>query len=263
MARKTTYSRARRAVAIWLATLISIAITYIVAIFTASQAMELSATWLSLGPDALIIAVHLAAFALSTCALAWLSGVLSLISLCVLARCARGGWQRGEQLLHRISPRLARYTLTTVVGVSLSAATLAPAHAATEVDPFEGNLSWGGHVTTAPPTSTSPSTSNPALPTEAKTDTSEPATAIQMTPSSGRTTTASASGPSDTQSSPAETYTVRPGDSLWLIAAAHLPDTATVAQIDARCRELYALNESVIGADPNLILPGMQLQLPN
>ncbi|MEX0429563.1 LysM peptidoglycan-binding domain-containing protein [Nocardioides sp. DS6] len=55
---------------------------------------------------------------------------------------------------------------------------------------------------------------------------------------------------------------VRPGDTLWSIAAARLPDDATDARIATAWRELYDLNHDVIGADPDLIEPGQHLTLP-
>lgn len=53
------------------------------------------------------------------------------------------------------------------------------------------------------------------------------------------------------ESAPAGSYTVRSGDTLSAIAASH--GTAWEA--------LYAANKAVIGADPDLILPGQQLNL--
>jgi hypothetical protein len=53
---------------------------------------------------------------------------------------------------------------------------------------------------------------------------------------------------------------VRPGDSLWSIAAENLPSGATTAQIDAAWREWYRANRDVIGDDPNLIRPGQHLK---
>ncbi|MGD9484045.1 transglycosylase family protein [Streptomyces sp. TRM70308] len=57
--------------------------------------------------------------------------------------------------------------------------------------------------------------------------------------------------PAARQSAPSsgQTYTVRPGDTLSGIAAAY----------GMSWQELYAQNESVVGADPNLIFPGQQL----
>lgn len=59
------------------------------------------------------------------------------------------------------------------------------------------------------------------------------------------------------------TVTVRPGDSLWSIAARHLAPGASDAQVDAAWRAWYAANRPVIGADPDLILPGQLLHAPD
>ena len=56
-----------------------------------------------------------------------------------------------------------------------------------------------------------------------------------------------------------ESVTVRPGDTLWAIAARHLPSGATDAEIDTGWRAGYAANVGVIGANPDLILPGQHL----
>ncbi len=52
------------------------------------------------------------------------------------------------------------------------------------------------------------------------------------------------------------------GDSLWSIAAAHLPASATDADINTAWRAWYAANQTVIGADPDVILPGQRLVPP-
>lgn len=55
---------------------------------------------------------------------------------------------------------------------------------------------------------------------------------------------------------------VRPGDTLWNLAATTLPVDADDTEIDRRWREIYQLNRSAIGADPDLIRPGQRLLLP-
>jgi nucleoid-associated protein YgaU len=50
---------------------------------------------------------------------------------------------------------------------------------------------------------------------------------------------------------------------LWTIAARHLPASAGAGAIDGSWRRWYAANRSVIGADPNLILPGQHLLAPD
>lgn len=58
-------------------------------------------------------------------------------------------------------------------------------------------------------------------------------------------------------------HVVEPGDSLWSIARQTGPPAATTAAIDARWRQIWALNRDVVGTDPDLIHPGQQLRLPD
>jgi len=62
---------------------------------------------------------------------------------------------------------------------------------------------------------------------------------------------------------PGETVRVREGDSLWSLAAATLPSDAGNTQIAERWHQIYELNHGVIGADPDLIVPGTSLDLPD
>lgn len=55
---------------------------------------------------------------------------------------------------------------------------------------------------------------------------------------------------------------VRPGDSLWCIAARALAPRASAARIAASWPRWYAANRAVIGPDPNLIRPGEHLTAP-
>jgi len=56
---------------------------------------------------------------------------------------------------------------------------------------------------------------------------------------------------------------VRPGDSLWELAARDLGRGADDAHIDDAWRGWYAANRRQIGDDPDLILPGQRLQAPD
>ncbi len=53
-------------------------------------------------------------------------------------------------------------------------------------------------------------------------------------------------------------HVVRPGDSLWSIAAAE----AGTGDIGTRWRTIWAANQDTIGSDPDLIIPGQQLRIP-
>ena len=60
-------------------------------------------------------------------------------------------------------------------------------------------------------------------------------------------------------------YTVVEGDSLWAIARERLERSGVVptgAKVSALWRSIYAANRTVIGDDPDLILPGQVLAIP-
>ena len=56
--------------------------------------------------------------------------------------------------------------------------------------------------------------------------------------------------------------TVRRGDTLWDLAARRLGSTASDAEIAAEWPRWYAANRDVVGADPDLLVPGQQLVPP-
>jgi nucleoid-associated protein YgaU len=55
---------------------------------------------------------------------------------------------------------------------------------------------------------------------------------------------------------------VKPGDTLWSIAANELGPNATAEAVAARWPAWYDANRQRIGADPDLILPGQVLRIP-
>jgi hypothetical protein len=58
------------------------------------------------------------------------------------------------------------------------------------------------------------------------------------------------------------TVLVRPGDTLWSLAARDLPADSPDARIAARWHAIYTANRSLIGPDPDVIVPGLRLRLP-
>ncbi|MBK5307455.1 MAG: LysM peptidoglycan-binding domain-containing protein [Frankiaceae bacterium] len=55
---------------------------------------------------------------------------------------------------------------------------------------------------------------------------------------------------------------VQPGDSLWAVAADHLPPGASAARIATAWPAWWAANREAVGADPDLIHPGLELHPP-
>jgi LysM repeat protein len=60
----------------------------------------------------------------------------------------------------------------------------------------------------------------------------------------------------------AHDHVVQAGESLWSIAAEALPPDATAAQVGSAATAWYEANRSTIGPEPDLILPGQQLNAP-
>lgn len=61
---------------------------------------------------------------------------------------------------------------------------------------------------------------------------------------------------------PDDEVVVGPGDSLWAIAARHLPAGASAEEISAAWPRWYAANRRLIGPDPNRLDVGMVLEAP-
>jgi nucleoid-associated protein YgaU len=126
-------------------------------------------------------------------------------------------------------PLLVRRVVLAACGVALVGTLAAPAHA-------EGG---GGH-------SSGPSLAGLPLPERA------------LGPAGARTHPEAVRR----QVQPVQRVTVRPGDSLWAIAAHDLPIDADDAAITLRWQRIYRLNRTVVGPCPDLILPGQVLRLP-
>ena len=61
---------------------------------------------------------------------------------------------------------------------------------------------------------------------------------------------------------PTAVLLIRPGDTLWAIAAHRLGPGASSAEIAAYVGALYRTNRATIGPDPDLLHPGQALRLP-
>jgi len=121
----------------------------------------------------------------------------------------------------------------------------------------------------SPPLDTAPAEAQPsdAAPTDTKpTDAQQ----TDAQPADARPPDAGPTGPQPATATPAGApapagpgaVTVRGGDSLWSIAKAAMPASATDADIDTAWRAWYAANQAVIGGDPNVIQPGQLLSPP-
>lgn len=184
----------------------------------------------SAGIDALALAAATAACWL---ALVWLMLALAASAAAVLpGRCG----QLADRVVAVTVPATARRLLAVALGLTVAtAASAAPAMAGVlpQQRPAASTLDLDWPVASEPSART---------PTQA-------------------TRKPSAAGADDGTSERREVVVLR-GDSLWTIAQRHLPPGATDAQIAADWPRWYSANRSVVGADPNLLLPGQRLVPP-
>lgn len=93
-------------------------------------------------------------------------------------------------------------------------------------------------------------------------DTSAPAQTPAAVTTLALATTASSPPGSPAAAPSADVVEVRPGDTLWSIAAEHLPDGADAGDVAAAWPTWYQANRDVIGDDPDRLQPGQRLQPP-
>ncbi|BDO42791.1 LysM peptidoglycan-binding domain-containing protein [Cellulomonas sp. NTE-D12] len=246
----------------------------------------------SAGPSRVDGFVELGVVAVGAAVLAWLTLSCAVAAACLTARATGAGWRRGEAWVQRWAPAVVRRAVVIAVGagIGLSAATGAsaadavptgspvPTVSATAAPDAGRDLGW---VPTEPGTSAVPS--GAPAPTvlgepDTRPDASLPSAYPLGTPASagtagGAARTVAAESPSGahamSSNSPSAgtgvapgTVTVAPGDTLWAIAARHLPAGADDAQIAATWPVWYAANATRIGTDPDLIRPGLVLSVP-
>jgi len=68
---------------------------------------------------------------------------------------------------------------------------------------------------------------------------------------------------SDQQAHPQTHLVVRPGDTLWQLAANRLRTSASPRDVATLVEDLHRHNRKVIGPDPDLIRPGQRLAVPS
>lgn len=203
-------------------------------------------------------------------ALAWagalLTGWLAVTSLVVLVASAPGVvGSVFDRLARLLTPHFARRVLSLTLGATVGTVALpAPAAVATSTADAGGRqhdlpaptpgyavsgqavtpVTKGGDDGSAPPAPRPGWLPDPPPPTIS------PHHARLLAPALRPTSTTS------------DTLTVRRGDTLWSIAAAHLGPGATDAEVAAEWPRWYEANRAVIGDDPDEIVPGQQLRAP-
>jgi nucleoid-associated protein YgaU len=180
--------------------------------------------------------------------LGWLAigGVVAVAAMAPTA-----GGRTAARLAARMTPRLLRTLVAAAVGGTI---TFASASSALAAPPAPRATS----AATSSPASRA--TSSPVL-----TQLPEPGWTPAVPPAPPTTRPAdvslvsAAGGPPGSDDAP---VVVRRGDTLWAIAARHLPSGADPAQIAREWPRWHAANRAVIGADPDLLQPGQELTPP-
>ena len=254
-------------------TLFASALTVVLAFAACDAAGRLaSAPPSAWGPTALTRALVLLACGAGALGAAWhvLSGALAVIALAGPAPSARGAGIRRAALraLHRWGAPIMRRTTAGALVAAVAAG--APAMAA-QAPGASDDLGWAPTASAPAPAESSPSPAGDASPG------ADP-TAPQPNPAAGAPSgeTSAADPPAaEKPSAPAISHQVSAGESLWSITeelldaeAAGTPTDPSSGGPPAQARIarawpiLYAANAESIGADPDLILPGTALSVP-
>lgn len=212
--------------------------------------------------------------------------LLALACACISGVAQTLGAHRLAAVTGAWSPAFMRRVVAVVLGVNLLAAPLASAADGPGLDPV-----WRAGTVATAPASTADTAANPnnETPASAAATTVPAESAAPVEPQWIPHTAATDPGPmlrpairphrppadsgtgqpggtsSSSPAAPRQDATqvvVRSGDSLWSIAASALGPYASDVDVAMAWPAWYKTNRSVIGADPNFILPGQVLYAP-
>lgn len=225
----------------------------------------------STGPADLDALVAALALGLGAAAAVVLAVGCGLLTVAALGRALGRSLDGLDALAARLTPALLRRAVAVTVSTGLGLAAATGVASASEPD-----LGW--QVTTSSSASSTPAApggaAGPARPEPSTEEQSGPAgaaVALQTVATEQdvveQVATAAAPQPAATVAipptrPPASTVTVLAGDSLWRIAAAHLPAGSSDADVASAWPLWYAANRDVVGSDPGLIHPGQVLTAP-
>ena len=210
----------------------------------------------------------------------WYTATALVSTVCLAVRAAGRAWRWGERVVDRAGAPLVRRLVGAGAGAVLTAGVLlSPAHAAppppepaptVTADTLSEDLTWGataggassqgaGAGSDAPP---APATeAAPGTPPETPGAPPETPGTPPETPTLPASTSGTVEAP-EAEGQDRADHIVSSGESLWTIAASTLPNEASDARIAAEWPRWYRANVDVIGADPDLILPGQVLDTP-
>ena len=198
---------------------------------------------------------------------------LSLVAAVAAAMLERNGSGRAASAAGKFAPTFMRRLALAAVGVQLVTAPLATASPAAEGPGAPApavSAGWtptamlpaaaGSPQAAAAPSVHSPDPGTPAGPAAAPADQGP-----QWRPLGPVIEPGPLAGPplrSPQPAGQATEVTVRPGDSLWSLSAAHLGPFSSDVDIAVEWPRLYQANRDVIGGNPHLLRPGQVLRFP-
>jgi resuscitation-promoting factor RpfA len=215
--------------------------------------------------DTLAQAVELPLVLVGTALAAWWG--LSLLLLAALCGVRTAGSESRTLLrwIHAVAPAFVRRLTVVGVGAGLALSAV-PAQAAETVP----DLGWTSTVTTvgSAPTDDGLTTgfTNPGADRSDPGPSPAPVDGPEETVSPVAVPVEEAATPAPSPPAPSPSHTpvvVQAGDSLWSVAASHLPDGATDAQIAEAWPRWYDANRDVVGDDPDLVRAGTVLVTPD
>jgi nucleoid-associated protein YgaU len=188
---------------------------------------------------------------------------LAVVTSAALATAAVAGvGSRAHAVALALAPGTARRIVSAALGLAIVGA---PVAAALPADAGVAGVlavaDWSDHARRQIDLATAPVPDRPA--------TSVPAgwTPDRPVPTHRRSAREEAAarlvtGPSRAERRVADEVVVRRGDSLWDIAARHLGPAASAADVAVEWPRWHQANRDVIGADPDLLIPGQRLVPP-
>jgi nucleoid-associated protein YgaU len=213
------------------------------------------------GPVAVDAALALTAAVGAWLALTWLTAVTVLT---VLTAVVAGIGSRAHRRATALAPFACRRLAGALLGLTVASAPLVTGLPMASAVPASVTIATSTGADSSADPSTLPSTDGldrPAAGVPADWTPDRPAVPHRQDPGSRPLVRLVASTPR-TGLAVVDEVVVRRGDTLWDIAARHLGQDASPAEIAAEWPRWHAANSAVIGPDPDLLLPGQRLLPP-
>ncbi|WP_062078100.1 LysM peptidoglycan-binding domain-containing protein [Demequina globuliformis] len=202
---------------------------------------------------------------LAACAVC--AAIGTYLTVAALAIAASTGSERLRAAVAKVTPQAWRRVVSAALGVGLSAGVAAPGFAT--VDEAPDQAGWLAQPTASVDHAPPAPRERPHIPRPSEVASHEQATSAPpaVTSAPEASSAVSSDGANDTaggdaQGGAATGLTVTPGDSLWTLTADALGDGATPTDVATHWPELYDQNKGLIGEDPDMIHPGMVLEIP-